>query len=62
VVKPITKTLKNSVGSWTRLTPSQSRIRKTKNSPMIDVMLGRGRFRRAARADGGSLRSWTEIG
>jgi hypothetical protein len=57
VVRPIRKTLKNSVGSWTRLTPSQTRIRRTKNSPMIEVMLGRGRFRRAARGDGGSLRA-----
>jgi hypothetical protein len=55
VVSPISATLKNSDGSWTRLTPSQMRIRRTKNSPMIVVMLGRGLFRRAARGEGGSL-------
>jgi hypothetical protein len=37
-------------------------IKRTKSSPMIEVMLGRGRFRKAARGDGGSLRAWTEIG
>jgi len=57
VVRPITKTLKNSVGSLTRFTTSQMMIRRTKNSPMIEVMLGRGRFRRAARGEGGSLRA-----
>jgi hypothetical protein len=39
------------------LTPSQMTIRRTKNSPISEVMLGRGRFKTAARGDGGSLRA-----
>ena len=55
------KTLTNSLGSLKKLMTSQAKMTATEATPMIEMTLGRGRFRSAASGEGGSMRTCVAI-